>query len=138
MFLSRLASVARSRGNVHQLSSKLLPSIIDELLIQPEFILDLFQKCAISTTPAVCAKLDLQKPTDSLKTSNSSDPVVRINEQLKSNEVGRMFAVVQLCGKQFKVTAGDVILVEGFWEPTNGDKLRLDKVIMACSQLCNF
>lgn len=39
-----------------------------------------------------------------------------------------MFAVVQLCGKQFKVTAGDVILVEGFWEPSNGDKLRLDKV----------
>lgn len=45
-----------------------------------------------------------------------------------------MFAVVQLCGKQFKVTAGDLILVEGFWEPTNGDRLKLDKVLLAGSQ----
>lgn len=42
-----------------------------------------------------------------------------------------MFAVVQLCGKQFKITAGDVILVEGYWEPSNGDQLRLDKVKLA-------
>lgn len=45
-----------------------------------------------------------------------------------------MFAVVQLCGKQFKITAGDVILVEGSWDPKNGDALRLDKVLVAGSQ----
>lgn len=45
-----------------------------------------------------------------------------------------MFAVVHLCGKQFKVTAGDIILVEGYWEPSNGDKLRLEKVLLAGSQ----
>ena len=59
---------------------------------------------------------------------NDPNPIERINEQLKINDVGRFFAVVQLCGKQFKITAGDVILVEGYWEPSNGDQLRLDKV----------
>lgn len=33
-----------------------------------------------------------------------------------------------MCGKQFKVTAGDIILVEGYWPPSTGDKIRLDKV----------
>ena len=56
------------------------------------------------------------------------NPIERINDQLKINDVGRLFAVVQLCGKQFKITAGDVILVEGYWEPSNGDLLSLDKV----------
>lgn len=57
-----------------------------------------------------------------------SNPVDRINDKLNKNDIGRMFAVVHLCGKQFKVTPGDIILVEGFWPPTNGDQLRLDKV----------
>lgn len=86
----------------------------------------------------ISSKLELVKPQDLWKTSKDPDPVARINEQLKSNEVGRLFAVVQLCGKQFKVTAGDVILVEGSWEPTNGDKLRLDKVMIKFTTLCNF
>lgn len=75
------------------------------------------------------AKLEKQqKSQDLFRQQKDSNPVERINEKLTSNDIGRMFAVVQLCGKQFKVTAGDVILVEGFWEPSNGDKLRLDKV----------
>ena len=53
---------------------------------------------------------------------------MKINEELNKNQQGRLFAVVHLCGKQFKVTAGDVILVEGYWPPNNGDKIRLDKV----------
>lgn len=75
-----------------------------------------------------CAKLEKQKSQDLFRQQKDSNPVERINEKLASNDIGRMFAIVQLCGKQFKITAGDVILVEGFWEPSNGDKLRLDKV----------
>lgn len=86
------------------------------------------QKCTFSTAPAICAKLQVQQSQSVLQ----SDPVKKINEQLKSNDVGRLFAVVHLCGKQFKVTAGDVILVEGYWEPSNGDQLRLDKVWTFC------
>ncbi|XP_035786972.1 39S ribosomal protein L21, mitochondrial-like [Anopheles albimanus] len=54
-----------------------------------------------------------------------------INKQLETGTEGRLFAVVQLCGKQFKITAGDIIVVEGYWPPENGDRLRLDKVLLA-------
>ncbi|XP_016997907.2 large ribosomal subunit protein bL21 [Drosophila takahashii] len=55
----------------------------------------------------------------------------RINRQVQKSEQGRLFAVVHLCGKQFKVTPGDVILVEGYWPPTIGDEISLDKVLLA-------
>lgn len=44
---------------------------------------------------------------------------------------GRLFANVQLCGKQFKVTAGDLIVIQGYWAPTIGDEIRLEKVLIA-------
>ncbi|XP_052860559.1 39S ribosomal protein L21, mitochondrial isoform X2 [Anopheles cruzii] len=56
-----------------------------------------------------------------------------VNKQLETGTEGRLFAVVQLCGKQFKITAGDIVVVEGYWPPENGDKLRLDKVLLAGS-----
>ncbi|EDV52337.1 39S ribosomal protein L21, mitochondrial [Drosophila erecta] len=55
----------------------------------------------------------------------------RINRQVQKSEQGRLFAVVHLCGKQFKVTPGDIILVEGYWPPTIGDEISLDKVLLA-------
>ncbi|EDW69972.1 large ribosomal subunit protein bL21 [Drosophila virilis] len=55
----------------------------------------------------------------------------RINQQVARAEQGRLFAVVHLCGKQFKITPGDIILVEGYWPPTIGDEISLDKVLLA-------
>lgn len=52
-----------------------------------------------------------------------------VNTLVQHQQEGRLFAVVHLCGKQFKVTAGDIILVEGYWPPTTSDKIRLDKVM---------
>lgn len=43
----------------------------------------------------------------------------------------RLFAVVHLCGKQFKVTDNDLILVDGYWPPDVGDRIRLQKVLLA-------
>ena len=61
-----------------------------------------------------------------------TDEIVnKINRQIETNEEGRLFAVVQVCGKQFKVTSGDIIVLEGFWPPTIGDKIRLEKVLLA-------
>ncbi|XP_035893593.1 39S ribosomal protein L21, mitochondrial [Anopheles stephensi] len=57
-----------------------------------------------------------------------------VNKQVATGSEGRLFAVVQLCGKQFKITSGDIIVVEGYWPPENGDKLRLDKVLLAGSK----
>lgn len=52
----------------------------------------------------------------------------KVQELVKSNKQGRLFAVVHVAGKQFKVTEGDVVIVEGYWAPSAGDKISLDKV----------
>lgn len=59
---------------------------------------------------------------------HAQNPVEAINNKINNENIGRLFAVVHLCGKQFKITDGDIILVEGYWEPKNGDKIRLNKV----------
>lgn len=53
-----------------------------------------------------------------------------INKQIATNKTGRLFAVVQVCGKQFKVTENDIIIIEGFWPPNIGDHLKLEKVML--------
>ena len=134
MFLNKLLSIAKSPTSVNHLTSKFISVAFFYILIQPRLISDIFQKCAISSTPSICAKLEINKSNDLWNKPKNPNPVERINEKCQNNDIGRMFAVVQLCGKQFKVTAGDVILVEGFWAPTNGDELRLDKVLVAGSK----
>lgn len=52
-----------------------------------------------------------------------------MNTQIADQKQGRLFAVVHVAGKQFKVTDGDVIVIEGYWPPNVGDKISLDKVL---------
>lgn len=94
----------------------------------------------LSVTPRFCqqAKLELQTQNNELSKEVSKEEQIecrkifdKVNQQLAKNEEGRMFAVVHLCGKQFKVTAGDIIIVEGYWPPTIGDEIRLEKVMLA-------
>jgi len=62
-----------------------------------------------------------------------ADVTNEINHQITTNTTGRMFAVVQVCGKQFKVTENDIIIIEGFWPPNIGDRLKLEKVLLVGS-----
>lgn len=65
--------------------------------------------------------------------------IANVNEKLAHNAEGRLFAVVHLCGKQFKVTAGDILMIEGYWPPSIGDKLKLEKVqLIWCSAYGQF
>jgi len=61
------------------------------------------------------------------------DVTNEINKQISTNRIGRMFAIVQICGKQFKVTENDIIIIEGFWPPNIGDHLKLEKVLLVGS-----
>ncbi|XP_071573213.1 large ribosomal subunit protein bL21m [Temnothorax nylanderi] len=63
-----------------------------------------------------------------------TDVTNEINNQIATDKVGRMFAIVQVCGKQFKVTQYDIIIIEGFWPPNIGDTLKLEKVLMVGSK----
>jgi len=62
-----------------------------------------------------------------------TDVTNEINKQIVMNRIGRMFAVVQICGKQFKVTENDIIIIEGFWPPNIGDRLKLEKILLVGS-----
>lgn len=65
--------------------------------------------------------------TAALKTF--SDGVIKtVNEAITKNN--RLFAVVHLCGKQFKVTDNDLILIDGYWPPNIGDRIKLQKVLL--------
>lgn len=108
--------------------------IRNKLIYCKILFVDLFQKCFISSTPVFNNKLTSVKPLELINLKEERDPIKNINGQIKTDETGRLFAVVHLCGKQFKVTPGDVILIEGHWEPSNGDQLRLDKVLLCGSQ----
>ncbi|XP_037825919.1 39S ribosomal protein L21, mitochondrial-like [Lucilia sericata] len=106
---------------------------------QPSLINNLTNSMrALSVTPRFCqqAKLVTQdiapvKKVTKEEQEKCEQVFSKVNQQLAKKEEGRLFAVVHLCGKQFKVTAGDIILVEGYWPPTIGDEIRLEKVLLA-------
>lgn len=97
------------------------------------FILDNLRNLSITST--VLKSTTASVP--SVASSNLPEPKTRtdvfqnVSKTLLEQREGRTFAVVQLCGKQFKVTAGDIILVDGYWPPENGDVVRLEKVLLA-------
>jgi len=58
-----------------------------------------------------------------------SDSIIQtVNEAVKNNN--RLFAVVHICGKQFKVTDNDLVLIDGCWPPNVGDRIKLQKVLL--------
>lgn len=57
-----------------------------------------------------------------------SEVISKVNNLVQRGEEGRLFAVVQLCGKQHKVTAGDTFIIEGYWAPSSSDQIKLEKV----------
>lgn len=61
----------------------------------------------------------------------SEDTFKLINDQVAKGEEGRLFAVVHVTGKQFKITQDDIVILQGYWPPQIGDKIRLDKVLLA-------
>lgn len=53
-----------------------------------------------------------------------------MNSQIDDKSHGRLFAIIHLCSKQWKITPEDVIVVEGYWPPNVGDIIRLEKVVL--------
>lgn len=76
----------------------------------------------------------IKSPTVEQKTCQSI--IKNVNQLVKQQAEGRLFAVIQVMGKQYKVTDGDIIVLEGYWAPTTGDKLRMEKVQMRNSNRC--
>jgi large subunit ribosomal protein L21 len=62
--------------------------------------------------------------------------ISKVNNQLLQQNEGRLFAVVHICGKQFKVTTEDLIIIEGNWAPQLGDQIKLEKVDVPVNLYC--
>ncbi|XP_054733284.1 39S ribosomal protein L21, mitochondrial [Anastrepha obliqua] len=86
------------------------------------------QKASLVNTLAVA---NTNEKIAEVEQKECQDVFNKVNTQLAAEKEGRLFAIVHLCGKQFKITAGDIILVEGYWPPTIGDQIRLEKVLLA-------
>ncbi|XP_055598054.1 39S ribosomal protein L21, mitochondrial [Uranotaenia lowii] len=114
MFPFRISSVLRS------VNTAFAANVFKALPLAPQ------------TVSGACSSTLLPRWNSSLVVPQSnSNPLAEMNKQIGTGTEGRLFAVVQLCGKQFKITSGDIIIVEGYWPPSNGDKIRLDKVLLA-------
>lgn len=62
-----------------------------------------------------------------------NDVVSKVNNQIINKSHGRLFAVIHLLNRQWKITAEDVLVLEGFWPPNVGDTIRLEKVLLVGS-----
>jgi large subunit ribosomal protein L21 len=56
-----------------------------------------------------------------------------INKQISENRTGRLFAIIYLAGKQYKITESDLVVVRGYWPPQPGDQIKLEKVLLVGS-----
>uniref|UniRef100_L7LZ03 Large ribosomal subunit protein bL21m n=1 Tax=Rhipicephalus pulchellus TaxID=72859 RepID=L7LZ03_RHIPC len=53
-----------------------------------------------------------------------------VNAQIADDTTGRLFAIVYIHGKQFKVTPEDLVLIQADMPVDIGDSLRLEKVLL--------
>lgn len=61
---------------------------------------------------------------------NSKHLIEKVNDHIVSGSQGRLFAVIQILGKQYKITQEDLLLIEHNWAPTVYDQIRLEKVLL--------
>uniref|UniRef100_A0A7M4FWQ5 Large ribosomal subunit protein bL21m n=1 Tax=Crocodylus porosus TaxID=8502 RepID=A0A7M4FWQ5_CROPO len=83
-------------------------------------------KTSLSSPPWPVFKL----PDPVEETKYHTEVVQRVNEMIATGQYGRLFAVVHLASKQWKVTSEDLILMENFLPAECGDRIRLEKVLL--------
>uniref|UniRef100_A0A1B6CM71 Large ribosomal subunit protein bL21m n=1 Tax=Clastoptera arizonana TaxID=38151 RepID=A0A1B6CM71_9HEMI len=67
---------------------------------------------------------------DSKDKQITHETIAHINNQICRGEEGRLFAVIYILGKQYKVTQEDVVVVGGYWAPDIGDQIKFEKVML--------
>ncbi|GIY67831.1 39S ribosomal protein L21, mitochondrial [Caerostris darwini] len=72
---------------------------------------------------------------DNLSEDNqiSNEIISNINKQIKEKSHGRLFAVIQLCNKRFKITNEDIIALNTYFPANVGEKICLEKVLLVGS-----
>ncbi|KAL5009555.1 hypothetical protein ScPMuIL_011860 [Solemya velum] len=83
-----------------------------------------------STACTWARKFSTVRKVQKTQESDTTDLIQLVNEKLHKDNVGRLFAVVHVAGKQRKITTEDIIVVEGDFFPDVGDRIRLEKVLL--------
>lgn len=73
-------------------------------------------------------------PIENKSTAETSKDVIATCNKLIEERASRNFAIVHVLGKQWRVTDGDLLVVEGYWPPNIGDKIKLEKVLLAATK----
>lgn len=73
-------------------------------------------------------------PIENKSTAETCKDVIATCNKLIEQGASRNFAIVHILGKQWRVTDGDLLVVEGYWPPNIGDKIKLEKVLLAATK----
>ncbi|CAK1582335.1 unnamed protein product [Parnassius mnemosyne] len=73
-------------------------------------------------------------PSQQQSVVETQKEVIATCNKLIQEKPSRNFAIIHLLGKQWRVTDGDLLVVEGYWPPNIGDKIKLDKVLLAATK----
>ncbi|XP_004921574.1 39S ribosomal protein L21, mitochondrial [Bombyx mandarina] len=73
-------------------------------------------------------------PSENKSVAETSKEVIATCNKLIEQNASRNFAIVHILGKQWRVTDGDLLVVEGYWPPNIGDQITLDKVLVAATK----
>lgn len=90
---------------------------------------------SLSTTTPTLARTageahQTKEPNQLQQVKTNTEVLDSVDKLVSQGQEGRLFAIVHICGKQFRITDGDIILIEGYWPPSTGDQIRLDKVLV--------
>ncbi|XP_020826558.1 large ribosomal subunit protein bL21m isoform X1 [Phascolarctos cinereus] len=69
-------------------------------------------------------------PDPKQETRHHQEVLQRVNELIATRQHGRLFAVVHFASRQWKVTDGDLILIENTLEARCGERIRMEKVLL--------
>uniref|UniRef100_A0A4X2M7I1 Large ribosomal subunit protein bL21m n=1 Tax=Vombatus ursinus TaxID=29139 RepID=A0A4X2M7I1_VOMUR len=81
-----------------------------------------------SLTSPPWPKIILPDPKE--ETRHHREVLQRVNELIAAGQYGRLFAVVHFASRQWKVTDGDLILIENTLEAKCGERIRMEKVLL--------
>uniref|UniRef100_A0A5F8H1F8 Large ribosomal subunit protein bL21m n=1 Tax=Monodelphis domestica TaxID=13616 RepID=A0A5F8H1F8_MONDO len=81
-----------------------------------------------SLTSPPWPKIILPDPEE--ETQQHREVLRRVNELIATGQYGRLFAVVHFASRQWKVTNGDLILIENTLDAKCGERIRMEKVLL--------
>lgn len=119
--LQRLASVFNS-------SQGIVPNLLTPCNL---YYFELFNK-KTNVSAGILSRFNTNlAPVENKSVKETTNEVISTCNRLVEENASRNFAIVHLLGKQWRVTDGDLLVVEGFWPPNIGDQIKLEKVLLA-------